>query len=243
MVSSTVQFTVEVKKQPSKPNSRKEKAAATRQRILESAQRLFSEHGYTGTTMQAIADEADVAVQTVYFVFHTKGELLRQMLMSMGGRPGEALETMERDWVDEALTDPDGRRTIALMVEHGNDIYARVSPVWAAIGEGSFLEPEVAEVWDGIVEARRQGIHQIVGSIADRAQLRDDLTVDRAADIVFGLQRPETLAVFVGERGWSLDDYKEWSYHTLCQLLLGDEHLGDGVDSPTRGLTFDRENS
>jgi hypothetical protein len=30
--------------------------------------------------MQTITDEAGVAVRTVYFVFHTKGELLRQLL-------------------------------------------------------------------------------------------------------------------------------------------------------------------
>jgi TetR/AcrR family transcriptional regulator of autoinduction and epiphytic fitness len=232
---------VEVKKGSAKPSSRREKAAATRRRILDAAQQLFSEYGYAGTTMQAIADQADVAVQTVYFVFHTKGELLRQLLQTVGGRPEDPTETMERDWVDEAMTGPDGRRSIALMVEHGSDIYARVAPVWAAVGQGASVEPEVADVWRGIVEQRRKGIRRIVESLDARGQLRESVNVDRAADIVYGLHRPETLAVFVGERGWPLEDYKEWSYNTLCHQLLRPQPTNDQEQSPTRGLTFDRE--
>jgi AcrR family transcriptional regulator len=228
----------EVKRQSVKSGSRREKAAATRRRILDAAQRLFSEHGYAGTTMQAIADGADVAVQTVYFVFHTKGELLRQLLKSVGGRPGDAVETMERDWVQEAMANSDGRRSLALMVEHGNDIYARVAPVWDAIGQGASVEPDVAEVWEGIVEKRRQGIRLIVDSLATRGHLREGLTVDRAEDIVYGLHRPETLAVFVGDRGWSLEDFKAWSYQLLCDQLLDLSLPSDQDRSPTRGLSF-----
>ncbi len=228
----------EVKKQKDKSKSRSEKAAATRRRILDAARRLFSEYGYAGTTMQAIADEADVAVQTVYFVFHTKGELLRQLLMLVGGRPGDALETGERDWIQEAMTDSDGRRSIALIVEHGNDIYARVAPVWAAIGQAASGEPEVADVWNGIVEGRRRGMRQIIDSLATRGQLREGLTVDRAADIIYGLHRPETFAVFVGECGWPVKEFKAWSYRLLCDQLLSPQPASQQDQPPTRGLTF-----
>jgi len=231
---------VHVRKPTARSSSRREKAAATRRRILDAAQQLFPAHGYAGTTMQAIADQADVAVQTVYFVFHTKGELLRQLLKTVGGHPGDATETMERDWVEEAITDPDGRRSIALMVEYGNDIYAQVAPLWAAIGQGASVEPEVADVWQGIVEQRRNGMRRIVESLSTSGHLREGLNVDRAADIVFGLHRPETLAVFVGECGWSLEDYKEWLYGTLCHQLLTPQPTSDQEQSPTRGLTFDR---
>ena len=221
------------------PMTRQEKAAATRRRILTAAQELFAEHGYAATTMQAIADRAGVAVQTVYFVFHTKGELLRQLLQSLGGRDDEPLETMDRDWVHEAMTDPSGQRSLALMVEHGNDIFARVAPLSSACGQGAAAEPDFAEVWQGIVRQRREGIRQIVHSLADRDLLRPGLDPDRAADIVFGLQRPETFTAFVDECGWSIEAYKAWSYRLLCDQLL-DPAQADGVAaSPTRGLTFD----
>lgn len=218
--------------------SRREKATATRQKILDAAQQRFAEHGYSGATMQAIADQAGVAVQTVYFVFHTKAELLQQLLVSMGGRPGERAETMERDWVTEAMSDDDGRRSIALLTEHGNDIYARVAPVWEAIRQAASTEPDVASAWEHIVEQRRLGIRRIVASIADHDQLREGLGVDRAADIAFGLHRPETLVVFVHERGWPLPEYKAWSYHLLCRELLDTSTSRSSSPSPTRALTF-----
>lgn len=221
------------------PRSRKEQAAATRQRILDASKDLFAEHGYAGTTMQAIADRAGVAVQTVYFVFHTKGELLRQLLHYVGGRPGDPIETEERDWIREAMTHEDGRRSIALMAEHGTDIYARIAPFTAAIGQGASVEPEVDDVWNAIVERRRQGIHEIVESLDARGHLRDGLTVDRAADIVYAVHRPETFAVLVDERGWSLNEFKAWAYALLCQQLLAAPAPTDEGPSPTRDLAFD----
>ena len=60
-------------------HSRAERAAATRQRMLDAAYDLFCELGYRATTMAAIADRAQVAVQTVYFTFHTKDALLQEV--------------------------------------------------------------------------------------------------------------------------------------------------------------------
>ncbi len=222
------------------PSSAQDELTATRRRILGAAQTLFARDGYAATPMRAIADRAEVPMETVDAVFPTKGELLRQLIKTVGGRSDDALETMERDWVHEAMTDPDGRRCIALMVEHGNDIYARIVPLSDAIGEGAAIEPEVAAVWRGIVEQRRQGIRRMVDSLATRSQLREGLDEERAADIVFGLHRPETFAVFVDERGWSVEELKAWSYRLLCDQLLGPPPPTSPEASPTRGLSFDQ---
>ena len=56
--------------------TRRDRARATRLRITRAAYDLFCERGYTATTMAEIAESAGVAVQTVYFAFHTKSELL-----------------------------------------------------------------------------------------------------------------------------------------------------------------------
>ena len=51
---------------------RQQQAAATRQAILEAAQRLFERRGYPATTMEQVATEAGVALKTVYLAFATK---------------------------------------------------------------------------------------------------------------------------------------------------------------------------
>jgi len=48
--------------------------------ILATAERLFCEHGYPNTKMQDIAQEAEIAVGTVYFHFRNKEDLLLQLM-------------------------------------------------------------------------------------------------------------------------------------------------------------------
>ncbi|MGH3720215.1 MAG: helix-turn-helix domain-containing protein [Pseudonocardiaceae bacterium] len=45
-------------------------------KILEAAMRLFVTRGYPPTTVEMIAREAGVAVQTVYFSFRAKANIL-----------------------------------------------------------------------------------------------------------------------------------------------------------------------
>ena len=61
---------------------REAQARETRRAILAAALELFTANGYTATTIQAIAEDAGVAVQTVYAVFGNKRELLRQLIES-----------------------------------------------------------------------------------------------------------------------------------------------------------------
>lgn len=53
------------------------KAERTRQRILDTALRLFQERGYEGTTMRAVASEAGVALGNAYYYFKSKEHLVQ----------------------------------------------------------------------------------------------------------------------------------------------------------------------
>src|SRR5215203_6780517 len=59
--------------------TRRARARATQNRIIDHAYRLFSASGYPSTTMEAIAAKAGVATQTVYYFFRTKALLLQQV--------------------------------------------------------------------------------------------------------------------------------------------------------------------
>ena len=59
---------------------RARKALETRRRVLDAAEALFTRDGYAATTMTAIADQADVAVQTLYAVFGNKRALLTELI-------------------------------------------------------------------------------------------------------------------------------------------------------------------
>ena len=142
--------------------TRRERAKATRRRIAEAALGRFSEHGYAATTMDAIAHDAGVAVQTVYFTFHTKAELLIAALTIAGGGPGAAEDVLARDWIAEVIDAPTGPRRLALIVEHGNEIYRRIGPLLPAVQSAASVDPDVALAWQGLIDRRRDGMQRIV---------------------------------------------------------------------------------
>ena len=57
-------------------SARAVQAEQTRQQILETAQRLFTELGYDATSLQRIADEMGLTKAAVYYHFHAKSDIL-----------------------------------------------------------------------------------------------------------------------------------------------------------------------
>lgn len=223
-------------------NRRRERAKATRRRIIDAAYGLFAEVGYPSTTMEAIANEAEVAVQTVYHVFHTKAELLRNVIEISSTGQHDPLPLADLPWMREALTSSDGRRTLALSVEHGIDMSARVAPLSPAINAATSTDPDFASFWNVSCEARRNGTAQIAATLAGKGLLRPALTPQRAADIIYATTSHESLLAFLNDCGWSLEEVKAWYYAMLCEQLLSDDArrgAGSAPKPPTEGLTFD----
>lgn len=201
--------------------TRRERAKATRRRIAETALARFSQYGYAATTMDAIAQDAGVAVQTLYFTFHTKAELLIAALTIAGAGPGAPADVLARDWMAEVLDAPDGPRRLALIVEHGNEIYRRVGPLLPAVNAAASVDQEVALAWRGLVDRRRDGMRRVVDeAFARRAELRTGLDPDLALDLLFGLHRAEVFVAFTVECRWPIERFKAWQFVTLARALL-----------------------
>ena len=85
-------------KRPYDNSRRQAQARATRQAVIESAKRLFTDHGYPATTIEAVADAADVPLPTVYRLFGSKRALLTAVLdTSLGARGADGGPVGERD--------------------------------------------------------------------------------------------------------------------------------------------------
>ena len=63
--------------EPAQPGASTSKGEQTRQRIVESAMKLFEERGYASTTMRAVADEAGVSLGNAYYYFASKDHLIQ----------------------------------------------------------------------------------------------------------------------------------------------------------------------
>ena len=53
----------------------------TRQRILDSAERLFAHHGVEATSLRTIIGDAKVNLAAIHYHYHSKDELLDAVLM------------------------------------------------------------------------------------------------------------------------------------------------------------------
>src|SRR5512139_1844715 len=73
-------------KRPYNSARRQAQARETRRQIIEAARLLFSEHGYTGATIEAIAEEAGVAPETIFATFGNKRTILAAVIdVAVGG--------------------------------------------------------------------------------------------------------------------------------------------------------------
>src|SRR5919198_5558241 len=112
---------------------RREQAAATRLAILESAQRLFERDGYAATTMAAIAQEARVALKTVYVAFDTKSGLLRALWHLLLRGDEDDVPIPERPWYRAVVAEPDPERKLRLGAHNARLVKERAGALLAVI--------------------------------------------------------------------------------------------------------------
>lgn len=107
------------------PPTRAEQAEKTRQLVLDTARRLFIEHGFDATSLQMIADAMGVVKANVYYYYRTKIEILEALLSgsvtalttlldqaeAIKGKRARA-EFIVEGFVDQAVT---AHRTLAPM--------------------------------------------------------------------------------------------------------------------------------
>lgn len=56
------------------------KSEISQKRVLDAAAKIFRDNGYAGTTMRAIADEADLKAGSIYYHYKSKDELISAVL-------------------------------------------------------------------------------------------------------------------------------------------------------------------
>lgn len=205
---------------PQRSPSRRERARETRRRIRVSARALFAEHGYAGTTMAAVADAAGVAVQTVYFVFHTKGELFREVYDRAVLGDDEPVPPPETAWWRAMATVDDAEEALGHLVAGVTAISARVAPLLATV-HGAAAEPEVQDVHDHSERLREEGYANVVALLDERFGLRPDVGRDRALDVLLMLLSATTYRQLVLSRGWSEAELAAWLVEVLGRELFG----------------------
>lgn len=201
--------------------NRQELAGQTRRRVLEAARRLFVQQGYGATTIQSLADDAGVAVQTVYAAFGSKLEILKQLFdISVVGDDATRPLAQRAEW-RAWETEPDGEGMVRLFARANRVIAERTADIVGVLAAAASSHPEIARMWEQAEAARYQDQSGLAERLADRGLLRPTLSVRQAADIVWTLAGPGTFTDLVRRRGWSAQEYDAWLADQLRHALLG----------------------
>ncbi len=205
-----------------KRSARRERANATRQRILTAAYDLFAMHGYTTTTMPEVADAAGVAVQTVYLVFRTKAALLEQVYAAavLGA---DQVRPMDAEWFGHAISQSDPARSLAAVLDGILEIAARLAPLAATM---ETVGDEEVRALHAEKESLRRALHRrYIEHLHQLGALSTDLAVDQATDLLLGLASPALYQQMVTDYGWPP---QQWSAHLndllTCSLLRPAAH-------------------
>jgi len=196
------------------------RARQTRRRILAAALELFTRQGYAATTIQQIAEEADVAWQTVYSVFGAKAAILRALFDVTVAGDDEPVPVPERPFVQAIKDAPTPREKASIFARHLRESAARTAGVYGIIDSAASTDPEIAALWGTLQDQGLRGMTLAASGLRDQAVLRPGLSVARAADILWLYVGPWSYRVLVTERGWTLDEYETWLADTLYTQLM-----------------------
>ena len=203
------------------PSSRRRRAQATRLRITRAASELFRDRGYAGTTMTDIAAAAGVAVQTVYFVFHTKVDVLSATYDLAVQGDGDPAPPQDQEWYRRAVAEPSVAMAVRWVVEGAGEIVRRVAPLDVAVRTAAASDPDAARFLARNEEMRIDGYREMMAFLRAKSPLRADLSQERATDVLLYLVGPAAYRALVVDRGWSHADWVAWTSEMIAAQVFG----------------------
>src|SRR5215203_1321209 len=196
-------------RRPYDSRRRREQAAQTRRDIEASADMLFRERGYIGTSMPAIAAEAGVVVETIYRAFGNKARLFTAVIESAlaGGSSRAETPPAERPAIRAVIDETDPHRKLELYAATQPGVHGRSGPLYRVLVAAADSNPELRDVASQLAEGRA---------------LRSDLSVEKARDIIWTVCSTPVHDLLVRQRGWTAETYRQWLAAALQRELLND---------------------
>jgi TetR/AcrR family transcriptional regulator of autoinduction and epiphytic fitness len=199
---------------------RKKQARQTRLQIIEAARRLFTERGYTGATIEAIALEAGVATETIYATFGSKREILSNLISVSLKGDDDPTPLLQRQGPMRTMKEKDQKKQIRLFAEDMTGIMQRVAPLFEVMRSAAKTEPDIAKMLQQMLGERVEGMKFFISALMTNGPLREGLNLEDAAETIWALTSGEIFTLLVADRGWPVEKYNQWLDSSLSILLL-----------------------
>ncbi|GAA4361027.1 TetR/AcrR family transcriptional regulator [Angustibacter luteus] len=200
--------------------AREQQARHTRTAIIAAAHQLFLSRGFAATTMNSVATESGVAVQTVYKAFPNKAVLAKAVFDNAIAGDDESVPVVERDQLTKVRTEPDPQRKLRLYGAFLARTAPRHVPVQLVIRAAAATHPEAAQLWTQLQDERLAGMAYFAADLDRAGHLRTGITRSEARDVLWTYNAAEQYELLVLERGWSSRRYGSWIAEALIAALL-----------------------
>jgi AcrR family transcriptional regulator len=195
---------------------RARQAAETRQTVLGAATRLFTERGWAGTTLAAVATEAGTAVETVYSAFGSKsGLLIAAIDVAIVGDDSNEPLVERSEFAGLGVGERPVRLALAARII--TRALEGAVPLMGALREASASDAAANTRWHTYETDRRAVI------AAGLQLIRGHKAPDTLVDSMWALASPEVFTKLTAERGWPVKHYERWLVETASALLEGAE--------------------
>lgn len=201
-------------------SNRARQARETRRRIVEAAARLFVRDGYAATSIAAIAEEAGVAVPTVYAGLRSKAGVLRAVVdLTVRGDDEDAPLASRAEWQElERRADP--REQLALFARLHREICDREAAVFAQLEAAAGGDPEATRLLAEHDDRRYTTQTRLARALHRNKRLKPGLAAREAADLIWTIASERTYLALVRDRGWKPERYERWVAEQLEAALL-----------------------
>lgn len=208
-----------------KSNRRRQQAAATRRDIIGAARLLFERDGYVATTMNSVAAEAGVAVETIYRSFDGKAGLIEAVVEAAvaGGAQRAERVVEDRPVIRNLIEEPNPRRKLELYAATQPGIHERSALLLRALRTAAAAESSLTGVLDRLEDQRLLGLSRFAQHLRDSGALKEDMTVEEARDLIWTINSQVIFDLLVRERGWTVDRYQSWIAAMMISSLLSDQ--------------------
>jgi len=187
----------------------------TRIQILEAARAIFEELGYYGAGLEAVAKKAGVSRQAIYLHFPSKAELLTALHLHIFDT--DVVPALRRHPITDAMSGLDVLdATIAADVE----VVDKVWRIHESLTVARRQHPEVDQTLVPREEEHYEGLLDVGRRLERDGALPPAMPVGLFTDMLWGLLNLGTFRNLVVERGWSLEQYRDWVRDTI-RLHIG----------------------
>ena len=186
-----------------------------------SARELFLEQGYAASTIAAIARRAGVSPDTVYATFGTKPGLLKEVLDVVIGGDDQDVALLDRPGPQAVRAERDQRRQLALFATGITDQLERVRPMDDILRSAAAVDAAAAELRNDLqLRQRRAAMRTVASWVISNGPLREGITEEDAAAILWTLTSGEVHLMLRDVWGWSRSRFEDWLRETLMSSLL-----------------------